>query len=341
MEDKFVIKITTLILIGMLFVLTFLILKPILIAIIFGLIFAYMFRPLYKKIKEKLKSPNLSASIVMLLIAIAIIIPLWFLVPMIFEQTIESFLNLQGFDFSEALKNVLPNLANSETTTSLTIHFNNIMAKFISSFLNQFTDFFINLPDFLLKFVIFLFVFFYAVRDAEKLREFSSTLSPFSKQTEKRLLSEFRNVTNAIIYGQILVGIVQGLALGLALFAFGVPHALLLTIITLFVSILPILGPFLIWAPVAAYLLIVGNVFSGIFILIYGAFFVSTIDNFLRPMILARKSNLSVVLGVIGTIGGLYYFGIIGLVLGPLILAYILILFEFYKEGKLYELFSK
>ena len=75
--------------------------------------------------------------------------------------------------------------------------------------------------------------------------------------------------------------------------------------------------------------------------MLYGAIFVSTIDNLLRPYLLARSSNLPVALGVIGTIGGLYLFGIAGLVLGPLILAYGLILIDFYKQGKLNELFKK
>jgi predicted PurR-regulated permease PerM len=61
----------------------------------------------------------------------------------------------------------------------------------------------------------------------------------------------------------------------------------------------------------------------------------------LRPIFLSKNSNLNVALGVIGTIGGLYYFGIVGLILGPLILAYILIIFDFYREGKLSELFKK
>jgi predicted PurR-regulated permease PerM len=70
-------------------------------------------------------------------------------------------------------------------------------------------------------------------------------------------------------------------------------------------------------------------------------FFISLIDNVLRPYILSKRSSLPIVLSVIGTIGGLYFFGIVGLVLGPLILAYVLIIIEFYQQGKLNELFNR
>jgi predicted PurR-regulated permease PerM len=127
----------------------------------------------------------------------------------------------------------------------------------------------------------------------------------------------------------------------LGLYFLGVPKALTLTVIAAIVSIIPVLGTWLVWFPVGIILLITGNTFSGIFVLLYGAFFVSLIDNLLRPYILSKKSSLHIVLSVIGTIGGLYLFGIVGLILGPLILAYVVIIIEFYKEGKLNELFTR
>ena len=75
--------------------------------------------------------------------------------------------------------------------------------------------------------------------------------------------------------------------------------------------------------------------------LLYGGLFVSTIDNLVRPYLLSKRSNLPIALSIIGTIGGFYSFGIAGLILGPLILAYCLIILEFYREGRLDELFKK
>jgi predicted PurR-regulated permease PerM len=172
------------------------------------------------------------------------------------------------------------------------------------------------------------------------LKEYVAKLSPFSNSTEKKFLKEFRGITDAIIFGQVFIGILQGLLLGAGLYLLGVPNALTLTFVAAILSVIPILGAWLVWFPVGIILLMTGKTFSGIFILLYGAFFVSLIDNFLRPYILSKRSNLHIVLSVIGTIGGLYLFGIVGLILGPLILAYVIIIIEFYQQGKLNELFN-
>jgi predicted PurR-regulated permease PerM len=87
-------------------------------------------------------------------------------------------------------------------------------------------------------------------------------------------------------------------------------------------------------------MIISGNVLSGALLLAYGAIFVSSIDNILRPYFLSKRSTLPIAVALIGTIGGFYTFGIIGLVLGPLILAYTLIVVDFYRKGNLKELFE-
>ena len=104
---------------------------------------------------------------------------------------------------------------------------------------------------------------------------------------------------------------------------------------------IPVLGSWIVWMPVGLFLIFTGQTFDGIFLLLYGALFISTIDNLIRPYILSKQSNLPIALSVIGTIGGLYFFGIAGLILGPLVLAYVLIIIEFYQQGKLKDLFNK
>lgn len=319
------------------FVLAFLILKPIAIPIILGLLFSYIFGPVYRKIKTKIKSKNISAFIMLLAMVIIIAIPMIYLVPILVKQVFEIYVLLQNFNFVEFLNNFMQ----SDLSSSLAINLDNIVGKTFSTFLSQFTNILINLPSLLLQFAVFLFTLFFAIRDADKLRGYISKLSPFSDSTEKKILKEFRGITNAIVFGQIFIGIIQGLVLGAALFFLGVPKVLSLTFIASIVSMIPLLGSWLVWLPTGIILLIAGKTFEGIFLLIYGALFVSTIDNFLRPYILSRQSNLPIALSVIGTIGGLYFFGIPGLLLGPLVLAYVLIIIEFYQAGKLKDLFNK
>jgi predicted PurR-regulated permease PerM len=324
-------------LIAGLFILTFFVLKPIIISIILGVLFAYVFSPVYKKITQYTKKKTLAAFLLILLIGIIVLIPVIYLTPTIINQTFETYTSLQNADFAK----IFSSFMNPDAAQTVAANIDNLIGKVFSSFLNQFTTILVDLPSILLQFVVFLFTFFFVLRDSESITSYIRDLSPFSTATENKFLAELRGITNAIAYGQVIVGIIQGLALGAGLFFLGVPKSLTLTFIACIVSIIPVLGSWIVWLPIGVYMLLAGDAFSGVFILLYGSLFVGTIDNLLRPYLLSRSSNLPIALSIIGTIGGLYFFGIIGLVLGPLVLAYVLIVIEFYQKGKLDELFKK
>lgn len=319
------------------FILAFLVLKPIIIPIIFGLLFAYIFSPLYKGINKKIKNKNAAALLLIFAIITLIAVPMYMLIPIMIRQTSEAYILIRGINIGEILNNLL----SGGSASTIPINFDSIIYGISSTFSNQLSNFLKNFPSFLLQFAVFLFTFYFTIRDAEEIKSYISTLSPFSESTEKKFLKEFRGITNAIVFGQVLIGIVQGLAVGVGLFFLGVPNALILTFIASIVSMIPVLGSWIVWLPVSLFLIFTGQTFNGVFLLLYGALFVSTIDNLIRPYILSKQSNLPVALSVIGTIGGLYLFGIAGLVLGPLILAYVLIIIEFYQQGKLKDLFNK
>jgi len=338
MADDIIIKKSLVIVMFLgIFVLAFFIIKPIIIPIIFGMLFAYIFNPIYKRIYKLLKRKNLSAFILLIGIALVVAVPIVYLTPPLVKQAFDSYSTLQNFNFGEVLEKFL----SPEVASTAAVNLDNFIGHFFSGFLNQFSDLLINLPSFLLKFAVFLFTFFFAIRDSTELKNYLSSLSPFSNSTELKFLKELRGITNVIVFGQVLIGILQGLALGIGLFFLGVPNALILTFLASLISMIPILGSWLVWLPVSLYLLAIGQTFQGIFLLLYGSLFVSSMDNIIRPYLLSKHSNLPIVLSVIGTIGGLYLFGIAGLVLGPLVLAYVLIIIEFYQEGKLNDLFKK
>lgn len=331
-------KATVVLLFAAIFILSFLVLKPVIVAVVLGLISAYFFSPVYKKINKYVKTPSLSAGILILLILIIITIPLIYLTPEIINQTFDVYKIVQNIDLTDTITKLFSSILDKETITLISLNLESITGGFFSSAINQFTNILVNIPNLLLQLAVFLFTFFFAIRDSEKLKNYILGLSPFSKQTETKFLEEFRHVTDGIIFGQLLVGIIQGVLLGIGLYVLGIPKTLFLTILAIIFSIIPIVGPWLVWAPISLYLLFEGNLTAGIILALYGALFVSTVDNILRPLFLSRYSKLPISVGVIGIIGGLYFFGIIGLVLGPLTLAYLLIIIDFYRQGKLNEI---
>lgn len=319
------------------FTLTFFVIKPIIMPILFGLLFAYVFNPVYKTLGKIIKNESIAAFLLVLILTFIVAIPILYFVPLIVNQAFEVYVMIQGLNLTE----IINSFVKSDISSTLAINLDNIIGQFFTTFLNQFKNILVNLPSLIFQFAVFLFTFYFATRDADELGSYIRSLSPFSKTTEARFLQEFRGITNAIVFGQVLIGVVQGLALGAGLFFLGVPKALILAFIAALVSIIPILGSWLVWLPTSIYLLVSGQIFEGVFLLLYGALFISSIDNLIRPYILSRRSTLPVALSLIGTIGGLFFFGIAGLILGPLIIAYTLIIIEFYRHGKLKDLFNR
>lgn len=339
-EDKSIIRFVALILIGTLFFISFILLKKIFLAILIGLLFSYIFKPVYSKLKKYLKSPNLATIALVLILLLLIAIPSWYLAPIFVKQTFETYKTLQDLELGTILHEVIPTLVTEENMRSITIQFNSLSSRVLSSLLNQVTDSLVNIPNIILQLAIVLFTFFFATRDSAKLKNYVFSLSPFSAKTTTKFSVEFRNITNVIIYGQLLIALIQGFLLGIGLLIFKAPSPLLLATLTVFTSIIPVLGSWPVWLPTSLYMILGGNVLSGGLLFVYGLVLVSSVDNFLRPYFLSKSSTLPLPVALIGTLGGLYAFGLIGLVLGPLILAYLLIVIDFYRTGRLAELFQ-
>ena len=338
-DDKNIKKLVVIALILFLGVLVFFLIKPVLLSIIGGLILAYMFLPIYKKIQIIVKSKNLAASIISLIAVLIIAIPIWFFFPMLITRVFQLFKLSQALDLPSLLIRFFPS-ASPEFITQITVTANSFISNLSSGVLTALVNFFLNLPTLALQAVIVLFVFFFALRDSDKLKSLVSDLSPLAEKHEKLLVQKFKVITDSIIYGQIVVGIAQGIVAGLGLLIFGVPHALILTILAILFSVIPIAGPGFVWVPVAVYLFSTSNFFVVIAFLIYNLFLTSTIDNFLRPYIIAKRADLSQVVVLVGMIGGLFIFGILGIILGPLILAYFLTFLEAYRSKTLTTLFE-
>ncbi|MEK6899409.1 MAG: AI-2E family transporter [Nanoarchaeota archaeon] len=321
------------------FVSAFFIIRPLFLSIVGGLLLAYVFFPLHKLILKIFRERNTAALATCILIVVIIFIPFWFLIPLMVQQLFDLFNASQQLDVAGLVERVLPSFS-EQIKRDLTSAIINFVSKSISSVISLLTTFILDLPIYLLYFAVIIFVFFFSLRDADKLRDYVTGLSPLKRDKEKHLAHQFREITSSIIFGYVIVGLIQGIATGIGLLIFGVPKALLLTVFALFASIIPMVGPALVWLPSSIYLLSVGKVSAGIAFMIYGAIFISTIDNFIRPYLISRRTNIPPVIVLIGMIGGLLVFGFLGLIIGPLILAYLLTLLEAYKNKTLAEMFT-
>ena len=331
-DEKYFKYITTTLILAVLIVLSFLLLKPILMSIIIGLILAFMFSPLYNKLNKIIKSKNLSATLLVLLLLLIIILPVWFLTPIVLDQSIKFYLASQQIDFVTPLQNIFPSLfASEQFSAEIGSIIHSFVVNIANIMVNSFSKLILNFPTIFLQLLVMFFTFFFVLRDNESLVDYVKSLLPFSKDVEKKLFDSSKGLTASIIYGQVIIGVAQGLAVGIGFFLFGVPSALLLTLLATLAGIFPIIGTTIVWLPVAIYLFISESSFQAFGIIFFGLIS-SSVDNLIRPVFISRRTNLSSSVILIGMIGGLFMFGILGIILGPLILAYLLIILEIYRK---------
>jgi predicted PurR-regulated permease PerM len=256
------------------------------------------------------------------------------------QQVFEIFRFSQTFEIHKLIETLFPT-ASSQFIVQLTTAFDTFISKTTSAILNNLVNVFLSLPKFLLNIFIVGFVCFFTLKDYDSLKGFMSEISPFGKSHENVVIKQFKRITDSVIYGQVVVGILQGVLAGVALILLNVPNSIVLTVVAIILSIVPFVGPAFVWIPTAIYLFYIGKstTLLAIFV-IYNLLIVSNIDNLVRAYIVSKKSEISSAIILVGMIGGLFMFGLLGLILGPLILAYFLVLLKSYKDNDLHNIFS-
>ena len=337
MEQEDFRKLMTGVILLALAVLSFLLLKPLLMAIIFGIILAFIFTPIYDFFFKHIKRKNVTAFLMCLILIILIVVPLWYITPIAINQSIKFYMDSQNLDFITPLRSIFPSIFQSEafaTQIGSTIH--TFVTNTTSSLMNSLLNIILNSPALLLQVLVAFFSFFFVLRDKEELVLYIKSLLPFPKEVEKRLFKSSKDLTISILYGQVVVGIIQGITVGIGFFIFGVPNALLITIIAMIAGMFPIVGTTIIWVPVAIYLFIAGNTVNALGVILFGLI-ASVIEALFKPIFISRRAKMNSSLILFGMVGGLLFFGLLGIVLSPLVLAYLFIVLEAYRNKKLPE----
>lgn len=164
--------------------------------------------------------------------------------------------------------------------------------------------------------VVALYYFF---RDGPRILEELSQVTPMERRYEEEFYREFRDVAYAMFYVNLMLALVQGTVGAIGFAIIGMPQVLVWAALLGMFSLLPVIGPWLIWLPVAIVLFITGRWVSGLFLFVYGALVISSIDNVLRPILAKGRIRLHPLLVFVTIFGGIVAFGFVGVLLGPLI----------------------
>lgn len=311
-----------------LLVLSFLVLRPYMGIIFVSAVFSVVFYPLYEYFLLKTSNKkDLSSILTILVIIFAIIIPLSILSTLLFKEAISlyNFLTFGSDDktiivYSDILlqksQDFLP-----EWVPASVFDFESHIRGILNWIISHFDSLFGLVFKGILGFVLMLVSTYHLLKNGSSIRRFIVMWSPLPDDYDVEIIEALRSSIDAVFRGRFLVSIAQGFFLGLGFVIFGVSNPVLWGFVGAIASLIPALGTSLITIPAAAYLLISGNVGSAIGILIWGALAVGLVDDTLSFFILKRKIKIHPLITLFSILGGVSFFGPLGLIAGPVIVS--------------------
>lgn len=183
---------------------------------------------------------------------------------------------------------------------------------------------------FLLNFFVMIYAVFFFLKDGRMILEKIFYYMPLSHEDETRVLDRFVSVTRATVKGTLLIGLIQGGLAGIAFYFAGIDGAAFWGTVMVILSIVPGIGAALIWVPAVIYLYVIGETVSATVLGIWCAAVVGTVDNVLRPSLVGKDAEMPDLMILVGTLGGLFFFGPVGFIIGPIVCGLFLTVWDIY-----------
>lgn len=317
-------------------------LQPFFSAIFWACVFAILFFPLQRRISQRIASPS-AATLVTLFAGVAIgVLPAVFIFTSFIQEGAALYQKLQDGQvdpsrYIEQVRGAFPVVqelldrfglrldALLEQLSGLALSGSRQLAQNAWQIGQNTLQFFVQL-------VIMLYLAFFALRDGPYLVELLIRALPIGDERERQLLNKFAEVTRATVKGNLVVAAVQGSLGGLIFWVLDIPGAVLWGVVMTVLSLIPVVGASLIWAPVAIYLFAVGDWQEGAVLVAFGAGVIGLVDNILRPILVGRDTKLPDFVVLLSTLGGFALFGMTGFVIGPLIAALFVAFWQIFMQ---------
>ncbi len=321
-------------------------LKSYLLLILWATVLAILLFPIFRIIKDKIANGSIAASLTMLLAIVCIFIPLVFVSILLADDAVSVYQSaaMSTPAYIEAVSN------NPYTESALTF-FEVEIAEIETLVINaartasawvasQILSIGVKTFSVILKLFIMLYLLFFFLRDGEKILDKIGKSISIGGGREKALFDRFSQTVEAMFKGTILIAIFQGILGGILFWAVGIDNVVLWGSLMAFLSIIPAVGPSFVWLPAAVIYFALGS--PGVAIaLIAGGAGISLIENLLKPMLVGRSTKMPDALILISIFGGIVTFGITGVILGPVIAALFLSLWNFFAQEYRSELTEK
>jgi len=308
---------------------------PFLGAITWAVALAILFSPLHSRIEARFGRPNLAALLSVAIVAIVVVVPAVFVVERLISEAASGAVSIQARIADGELQRMLdayPRIAPlgawidrqfdlPSMTASLATWISNLGATFVRGSFLQVAEVFLT-----------FYLLFYFLRDRVAARRLLKNWLPLATADADLLFRRVVDTVHATVYGTLAVAAVQGFLGGMMFWVLGLSNPLLWGLVMGLLSIIPVLGAFIIWIPAAMLLMLDGSWARALILTAWGGIVVGGIDNVLRPMFVGNRLRLHTIPAFISMIGGLVLFGAPGFILGPLAVTVTVLLVEFWNK---------
>jgi len=316
-------------------------------AVLWGVVIAILFAPLYRRLLARMgERPNLAAVTTVAIIVTIVILPMSLIGAALAQEAGGMYKRIQSgeLDLGRLFQQVQAALPSwiSDLSSRFGIASLGGLRERASAGLLKGSEFLagqaINIGqstfDFIVNLFVMMYLLFFLLRDGDLLAGRFRAALPLRRPLQDQLLRKFTVVIRATVKGNMLIALLQGALGGLIFWVLGINGALLWAVVMAFLSLLPAVGAGLVWVPVALYLLATGAIWQGVVLIAYGALVIGLVDNLLRPVLVGKDTKMPDYVVLISTLGGIEAFGLNGFVIGPVIAAMFIAVWDIFAASR-------
>jgi predicted PurR-regulated permease PerM len=317
------------------------VLRPFLDVIAWSIVLVITFHPIHQRLLHHTKQQSLSAFLSTALVVLTILVPLLLVAALVVDEVVDLRNVLQerfkgGVDISDIapIQHFMEWLDQRfgletrrvlQTISQHASEITQVAAKYSLAFAG-------NITNLIVSSVFTIFAMFFLFRDGARLVARIPSLLPFERLQSESLIRRTREVIDGSIHGVLVIALIQG-TLGAILFsALKVPSPVLWGLVMTVASLIPVFGAAAVWVPCTIYLVVIGSWGKAIILAALGALVISSVDNFLRPKLVGERVRLNELVMFFSVLGGLQVFGVLGIVLGPVLFAITGSLIEAFRD---------
>lgn len=325
------------ILFGIVALLGFAIMSPYVVPLFVGGVFAIVFAPLQKFFERQVKGyPTLAALCTVLVVLVLILIPLIILFFLLFQEVSELYLRLSGGEGTEMINAFSVKVQNLGSALIPGFKFNVNLVDAVQNVLRwvglNLSSFFSGVLTFVFDVFLVIIAMFFLFRDGARLRAFAVKWSPLPDRYDESILAKLEIAITSVVKGSLTSASVQGILVGFGFTIFGVPNPILWGSVAAVAALVPLIGTSIITMPAAVMLILTGHLGAGIGLVVYALLVVGLSDNVLNPILVRRGVDIHPFMILLSVFGGLAYFGPVGFLAGPIVIAFFFTLLDIYPE---------